>query len=223
MIRITGRQLGAMAVLSALGFSGVASAYEAGDVLVRAGPTWVLPNDDSSAVHPIPGSGVSVDDGVSLGFSVTYLLTPQIGVELLAALPFEHDIKGEGSLDGVDIGSVKHLPPTLTLQWYPQVGVDWVQPYVGAGVNYTTFMSEDADGELESIVGKTKISLDDSWGYALQAGADWRLNDTWFINTSVWYVDIETEATLKTAGAGKLKTDVDINPLVVMLGAGMRF
>lgn len=223
MRRITGRQLGAMAAVSALGFSGMASAYETGDVLVRAGPTWVLPNDDSSAVRPIPGSGVSVDDGVSLGFSATYLITPQIGVELLAALPFKHDIKGEGSLDGVDIGSVKHLPPTLTLQWYPRLGVDWVQPYVGAGVNYTTFMSEEADGELESIVGKTKISLDDSWGYALQAGADWRLNDKWFINTSLWYVDIGTEATLKTAGAGTLKTDVDINPLVVMLGAGMRF
>ena len=49
------------------------------------------------------------------------------------------------------------------------------------------------------------------------------MNDTWFINTSVWYVDIGTEATLKTAGAGTLKTDVDINPWVVMLGAGMRF
>jgi outer membrane protein len=49
------------------------------------------------------------------------------------------------------------------------------------------------------------------------------LNDRWFINTSVWYVDIATEATLKTAGAGTLKTDVDINPVVVMPGAGMRF
>ncbi|GMV69512.1 MAG: hypothetical protein AMXMBFR76_19510 [Pseudomonadota bacterium] len=213
----------AAAAISMLGLSGTASAYEAGDVLLRAGPTWVLPNDDSSAVKPIPGSGVEVDDGISLGFSVTYLLTPQIGVELLAALPFEHDIKGEGSLDGVDIGSIKHLPPTVTLQWYPDLGVDWVQPYVGAGINYTTFFDEDADGELEAIVGKTDISLDDSWGYALELGADWRVSDRWYVNTSLWYVDIATDATLKTAGAGTLKTDVDIDPLVVMVGVGMRF
>jgi outer membrane protein len=213
----------AAAAISMLGLSGTASAYEAGDVLLRAGPTWVLPNDDSSAVKPIPGSGVEVDDGISLGFSVTYLLTPQIGVELLAALPFEHDIKGEGSLDGVDIGSIKHLPPTVTLQWYPDLGVDWVQPYVGAGINYTTFFDEDADGELEAIVGKTDISLDDSWGYALELGADWRVSDRWYVNTSLWYVDIATDATLKTAGSGTLKTDVDIDPLVVMVGVGMRF
>jgi outer membrane protein len=213
----------AAAAISMLGLSGTASAYEAGDVLLRAGPTWVLPNDDSSAVKPIPGSGVEVDDGISLGFSVTYLLTPQIGVELLAALPFEHDIKGEGSLDGVDIGSIKHLPPTVTLQWYPDLGLDWVQPYVGAGINYTTFFDEDADGELEAIVGKTDISLDDSWGYALELGADWRVSDRWYVNTSLWYVDIATDATLKTAGAGTLKTDVDIDPLVVMVGVGMRF
>ena len=217
------RPWASVAAASMLGLCGTASAYEVGDVLLRAGPTWVLPNDDSSTVKPIPGSGVEVGDGVSLGFSVTYLLTPQIGVELLAALPFKHDITGKGALDGVDIGSVKHLPPTVTLQWYPALGVDWVQPYVGAGVNYTTFLDEDADGELESIVGKTKISLDDSWGYALEVGADWRVSNRWFINTSLWYVDIATDATLKTAGAGTLKTEVDIDPLVVMVGVGTRF
>lgn len=223
MKRTMKRQWATVAAVSMIGLCGTASAYEAGDVLLRAGPTWVLPNDDSSAVKPIPGSGVEVDDGVSLGFSVTYLITPRIGVQLLAALPFEHDIKGKGSLDGVDIGSIKHLPPTVTLQWYPELGVDWVQPYVGAGINYTTFFDEDADGELESIVGKTKISLDDSWGYALELGADWRVSDRWFINTSLWYLDIATDATLKTAGAGTLKTDVDIDPLVLMVGIGTRF
>ena len=223
MKQITGRRLGALAAVSMMGICGTAGAYEGGDMLVRAGPTWVFPNDDSSAVHPIPGSGVEVQDGISLGFSVTYMVTPQIGVELLAALPFKHDIKGEGSLNGVDIGRIKHLPPTLTLQWYPQLGVDWVQPYIGAGVNYTTFFDEQADGDLDAIVGKTKISLDDSWGYAVELGADWAVSDNCFINTSLWYVDISTDATLKTAGAGTLKTDVDIDPLVFMLGVGMRF
>lgn len=54
-------------------------------------------------------------------------------------------------------------------------------------------------------------------------GADWAVSDNCFINTSLWYVDISTDATLKTAGAGTLKTDVDIDPLVFMLGVGMRF
>ena len=200
-----------------------ATAQQAGDVLLRFGVASVMPNDDSGEVEPLSGTGVSVDNGISLGITVTYMVSDTFGVELLGALPFEHDITGnKGAIDGVEVGTTDQLPPTFVAQYYFQPNSD-VRPYVGAGINYTTFMDEEADSELEDIVGETKISLDDSVGLALNAGVDIDINDDWFFNTSLWYIDIDTDGTLKTAGAGKLEVDVEIDPWVVMIGVGTRF
>jgi len=199
------------------------AAQQAGDILLRLGATSVMPNDDSGAVEPLAGTGVSVDDGTSLGITVTYMVSDTFGVEVLGALPFSHDITGnKGAIDGVSVGKVDHLPPTVTAQYHFKPASN-IRPYVGAGINYTTFMDEKADSEIEAIVGETDISLDDSFGLALSAGVDIDINEDWYFNTSVWYIDIDTEATLKTAGAGELEVDVEIDPWVVMLGVGTRF
>jgi len=208
---------------------GVASAHQAGDILLRVGPTWVIPNDDSSAIRTsdgsvaVPGSPVGVDDGVSLGLTAAYMLSDQIGVELLAAIPFKHDLEGHGELSALGkIGETKHLPPTVSVQYHftPQ---GQFQPYVGLGLNYTTFFDEEVSASLEGALGETSLSLDDSWGLAAQAGVDVMFENGWFLNASAWYIDINTEATLNTAAAGRLNVDVDIDPWVFLVGAGFKF
>lgn len=212
----------ALAVMGSCAASLPAHALEQGDILVRFGPTWVMPNDDSGDVKPLDNTGVSVSDGTSLGITFTYMLRDQIGLELLGALPFEHEIEGTDDIDGLDIGTIEHLPPTLVMQYYfrPETNM---RPYVGAGLNYTTFFNEEADSDLEAIVGDTDISLDDSTGLAVMAGVDYDISENWFFNASLWYLDIETTAKLETENAGDLKVDVDIDPWVVMLGVGTRF
>lgn len=91
------------------------------------------------------------------------------------------------------------------------------------GVNYTCFFDEDAHGELEGLVGKTDLSLDNSWGLAGQVGADYALSNGWMLNAALWYIDINPTAKLKTAGAGNLKVDVDVDPWVFMVGLGKSF
>lgn len=199
-----------------------AMALDQGDMLVRFGPTWVMPNDDSGAVSlnggAIADSGVSVDDGVALGVSFTYMLNQNLGVEVLAATPFEHDVKGSGSLDGLGtIAEVSHLPPTVSLQYHFS-GFDQVRPYVGAGINYTTFFDEKGKGAFAGA----DVSLDDSWGWALQAGVDFDVNERWFVGGSLYYMAIDTTATIR-AGADTYKVDVDIDPWVLMVGGGLRF
>src|SRR5690606_19395300 len=106
-----------------------------------------------------------------------YRLSERFGIELLAATPFSHDVSidGLGDLDGGFAG-VKHLPPTLMLQYYPTGSSPRWQPYVGIGVNYTVFFDEELTaGRKEQ--GFSDLDLDDSWGLAVQAGSDWMIGD----------------------------------------------
>ena len=122
----------------------------------------------------------------------------------------------------VKAGSTKHLPPTLSAQWYPRGGQDGWQPYVGIGVNYTIFFSEDTHGDLEGIVGKADLELEDSFGLAAQVGVDIPLGENWGLNAGVWYIDIDTEAEVSFTG-GKAKFDVDIDPWVYNVGLFYKF
>ena len=218
-----------LAALAACLIATPAMAQKAGDWLVRFGPAAVLPNDDSGDVEPLDDlnfdTGVEVEDGYSLAVTITYMLKDNVGLELLGALPFEHDIKGEKDLDGVDIATVEHLPPTLAVTYFFQSDSN-VRPYVGAGINYTTFVEEDVDSELDALVGgDADIELDDSVGLAVVGGVDVDINDNWYFNASLWYIDIETEAEVDTPNfaVDELEVDVDIDPWVVMLGVGTSF
>jgi len=205
--------------------STAAVAYEAGDFLIKGGAAHVSTHDSSSDITPLAGAqGANVDDDTQLGLSFTYMYTDHIGIELLAATPFEHDVQSYGAvIAGSKVGTVKHLPPTLTVNYYPASKDSKIQPYVGAGINYTVFFGEDADSSFEAIAGKTDISLSDSWGLAFHAGIDYQLNDNWSLNAGYWYIDIDTDVTLRTAGAGHLKLDIEIDPSVYMLGLSYKF
>ncbi|HBO12460.1 MAG TPA: hypothetical protein DD491_06715 [Halieaceae bacterium] len=224
----------AVAVAAAIAAGGAltAQAHEAGDIIIRAGIINVDPSGDSDSIvlptEPatvLPG-GVDVDDDTQLSIIGTYMVTDVWGVELLAATPFEHDITQPDL--GIDAGSTKHLPPTVSLQYYPRGGQAGWQPYVGIGVNYTYFFDEDVDpalGEaLGAVLGATsaRLDLDDSWGLAGQAGVDIPLNDNWMLNAGVWYIDIGTTADVVT-DVGTVSFDVDIDPWVYNIGIAYKF
>jgi outer membrane protein len=217
-----------------------AQAYEQGDIIFRAGVATVAPNDDSDPIL-LPGfaedtlqNGVGVDNGTALSLIGTWMFKDNWGIELLAATPFEHDIDVKDL--GIAAGSTKQLPPTLSLQWYPRGGMEGWQPYLGVGVNYTTFFSEDVDPALGAVLGellgvtKAKLSLDDSLGLAAQAGVDIPINDKWAFNVGVWYIDLSTTADIDvTIGTGAdaanatVSFDVDIDPWVYNIGVAYKF
>lgn len=202
---VTGALLSAGLILGA----GSALAYQAGDFVVRAGAAGVMPTGDSDPIPALSNAKIEAQDAWSLGLTFTYMATDNIGVGVLAAWPFEHDVDVVG---GGEIASAKQLPPTVTLQYHFNGG-SALHPYVGAGLNYTTFFSEDIN-----ITGAS-LELDDSWGYALEAGADYDLGNDWLVSGQVWYLDIDTEANV----TGVPKFDVEIDPWVVMVGVGKKF
>ena len=182
----------------------LAHAYDGGDWLVRVGSHYVDPKSDNSDI-------VNVDGAFGLTGSVDYFVTPQLAVDLLLAVPYQHDINLNG---GDKVASTRHLPPTLSLVWYPQLS-ETVHPFIGAGLNYTMFFDEKTTGALAG----SKLKLDDSFGIAGVVGVAVDFGPKWSVSADVRYFDIDTKAKLDGASIG----DVAIDPFGYGLSVGYRF
>jgi len=207
---------------------------EAGDIVVRVRAAYVSPDESShlgsqSAASGLggalsAGSKLSVDGNTIPEIDFSYYITKNIAAELILATGTRHDvsIKGNtGALGNQPLGSVNLLPPTLTLQWHflPDQTID---PYLGAGVNYTRSL----DRNLATTAGipGLPIHIDrNSLGLAFQAGVDVNLKDGWMVNADIKKAFISTDVTVN-AGAGFVKIDnLDIDPWIIGLGVGKRF
>ncbi|MEG0968397.1 MAG: OmpW family outer membrane protein [Pseudomonas sp.] len=209
----------------------VVHAHQAGDFIVRAGAITVNPNEDSGDIKldgtKVSGTKATLDSDTQLGLTFAYMLTDHIGLELLAATPFHHTVGVKGLGPGLDgkLGDIKQLPPTLSLQYYPMEPSSKFQPYAGIGLNYTMFFDEDLDSNRKAQ-GFSNLKVKDSFGLAGQLGMDYMINDHFLVNAAVWYVDIDTKATMdgpSALGVGKTKVDVDVDPWVYMVGVGYKF
>ena len=169
---------------------------------------------DSGSVDQIGGSGLSSSDSLIPELDITYYLTDNFAAELILGTSYAN-IYGEGSIAGLDkIGKTWFLPPTLTLQYhFTDFGA--FKPYVGAGINYTMFYNQS---------GATASSLDvkDSFGAALQVGADYMINDHWGVNFDVKKLFLRPEYETTIGGTnytGKAKLD----PWLIGAGVTYRF
>ncbi|WP_339461033.1 OmpW/AlkL family protein [Pseudomonas sp. EA_105y_Pfl2_R69] len=210
----------------------MAHAYQAGDIIVRAGAITVDPHESSSDIwvgalnSDVAGTKATLDSDTQLGLNFAYMLTSNIGIELLAATPFSHNVGVKGmpgpfaGLNG-NLGELKHLPPTLSVLYYPLDAASAFQPYVGAGINYTWFFDTELSSAAEDK-GFSGLDMKDSWGLSAQVGMDYMLTDNIMLNAQVRYIDIDTTGTTSFGGA-KVKVDVDVDPMVYMVGLGYKF
>ena len=186
----------------------LAMAHEAGDMFIRGGLVNVMPSvSDNTGL----GYNLDVEDNLQLGLTGTYMYSDNIGIELLVATPFTHDI----TAGGTKVGETSHLPPSLMAQYYFGQADSSVRPYVGAGLNYTVFFEEKTQGAIAGA----DLELDDSFGLAFQAGVDYNITNNLFVNASVWYMDINTDVTINGTSYGSL----DIDPVSVMASVGYTF
>jgi len=185
-------------------------AKEPGDWIIRAGVGYIDPQSNNGKLDGTD-LDINVDTATGFIFDVSYMLSQNWAVELLASAPFKHDI----SIQTLgDVGSTKHLPPTLSGQYHFNP-IGRVQPYVGLGFNLTLFSDEKTRGALAG----TSLKLDNSFGIAAQAGMDIELTDKVYLNAVVRYIDIETDAKVNGTKVAKVK----INPMVYGLNVGYRF
>ena len=201
------KNLLAVAVLCAL-TSGAAFAQQAESPwLVRVRAVHLDSRNGDST-----GLDLSVNNKVIPELDVSYFFTPNIAAELVLTYPQKHDIRSGGA----NIGSLKHLPPTLLAQ-YHFTNFSGFKPYVGAGVNYTNFSSVSFNPAVQAALNPS-ISHS-SWGPALQVGVDIPLTKQLSLNFDVKKVYIKTDVYAGAVKAGTFKVD----PLLVGVGLGWRF
>ncbi|MFN8362601.1 MAG: OmpW family outer membrane protein [Cloacibacterium normanense] len=192
---------------------------------VRLRGVAVQPNEKSE-VSAI-GGDVNISNSFIPELDFTYFFNKNVAAELILGTT-KHDVKTTGSnltaIGGpasaeVDLGSVWLLPPTLTLQYhfYP---TKTLKPYLGAGLNYTIFYSVDEGSVVKGL------DYDNAVGFALQGGLDYMLNDKYFLNFDIKKLflktDVNVDATNLASGL-KIPAEVNIDPLLIGFGVGMKF
>lgn len=142
---------------------------------------------------------------------LTYFFTRNIAAELIAATS-KHDMDA-GTLD---VGSAWILPPTVTLQYHftPDSAFS---PYIGAGLNYSMFYGEDADA------GFNNLDVDGGFGWAVQAGFDYWLNDNWGLNVDAKYIDLDVDVDVNMGSTPLTAKDVELDPWILGAGVSYRF
>lgn len=199
---------GILCAAALLGASATATAQD-GPWQIRVRAIDIVP-DESSTVSI--GGEVGVDSAIMPELDITYFWNDHFATELILATT-KHNVSANGtSLGDLSLGDVWVLPPTLTFQYHVNPGGQ-VRPYLGAGINYTIFYDDDP-GDVGSI------KYEDGFGFALQAGIDFQVNDDWFFNVDAKRMWLNTDVEINGGG---VTADVDLNPWVFGVGFGKRF
>ena len=153
------------------------------------------------------GLGLSINNKTIPEVDISYFFTPNIATELVLTIPQKHDLRSNGAT----IGTLRHLPPTLTAQYHFNP-TGSVRPYVGAGINYTRFSSVHLPAGVDI--------RRNSFGAALQAGVDIPLPyKNLVLNFDIKKVWLGTDVKLADAKIGKF----DVDPVLFGVGLGWRF
>ncbi len=205
--------LAATSLLSSASFAASVAGTEWDDAKrfqIRGRVIGVLPDEDSSVSV---GGSAQAGDAIAPEADLSYYFTDYVSAELIAATTqhkLSHNAAGP-------LGRTWVLPPTLTVQYHPMPHNQF-SPYVGAGLNYSIFYGEDsANGN-----GVTGLDVDGGVGYALQAGADYWLDEHWGVNFDVKKLFLNVDAKMNVGGT-PVTADVDLDPWIVGAGVSYRF
>ncbi len=195
------------------------TAVQAQENTLKVGAIRYTTNSKTSGIQGVgvpAGADAETGDATTLLLTYERALTPSVGVELVIGVPPKITAKATGTVAflGDDILSAKNVAPTLLFNYHFGAAGDTWRPYVGAGVNYTKFVS------IESKLAPD-VKMSDSFGWAVQAGVDYALNKQWGLFASVAALKVKSK--LVASGTTVLTTTIDFRPITYAFGASYRF
>ncbi len=197
-----------------------AAAQDTGNWIVRVRATDLLSSNDNnsqlkSTMQALGFDHAEIDDKWIPELDISYFFTPNIAAELILTYPQKQTLYAvDAAGNKTELGTFKHLPPTLLAQ-YHFTGIQYVRPYVGAGLNYTNV----TDVTMDKVPALGLNLSRNSFGVALQAGADFPIGGGWLINVDAKYVRIGVDVTSNSQKVGEF----GVNPWLLSVGVGKRF
>lgn len=217
------KSLFAIAAIAALAAPQFAAAQDAGTILVRARAVHLdSANSNDAKLKATLTSVTGVPTTAEINnkwlpeVDISYFFSPNLAAELILTYPQKQTLSLDANGTKVDIGTFKHLPPTLTVQYHFTGLPMGLRPYVGAGLNYTNISAVKWGATGKALALNLKRN---SFGLAAQIGADLPLGDGWLVNFDVKKVQIKTDVLSNETKIGTFKVD----PLLVSLGVGKTF
>lgn len=196
-------------VVMAVGAGGLhaQSVDETGRWMLRPAASVILFDLDSD------GLNLDADDDVNVTADITYFPTSHVGVNALVGFTSPGlDGIPPGEVSRRPLGSVKALPPTITVEYHP-LRTGAVRPYVGVGGNFTYFYDET--GTLEAV----DTEIDPGLGIAGRAGVRVRATDRLGLSADFRGVNILNDPEVTTAVGDD---ELDLNFAVVSVGISLR-
>ena len=125
--------------------------------------------------------------------------------------------------NGKVVSSARWLSPTVLFEYSFLSDSDKLRPYIGGGVNYTSFYDRTSTAEGNAASGgPSKVSLSPSIGPAATVGAAYHFTGRWLMNVSYSWSRVDTRVTLNTAGVER-STHIRFGPQVLVISAGYSF
>jgi outer membrane protein W len=172
----------------------------------------------SGAGTQIPWASTSTSYAIVPTLSVDYYINKNWSIEAICCVVPAH-IQGTGSIQST-FAHTWAFPPSLLVDYHFTNFGAW-QPYLGVGVNFTTYWgtrvnnenfpvlfqpSGPLTGPLATAFGVTGVSaqfysatVTPSWGVVGQAGLDYMFNEHWGLNLDVKYIMMEPTVHAKVA------------------------
>ena len=212
--------LAGVAVLAVVAGAGLAEAQQQGEWHLGMRAVFV---DTDALSEPVldTGSSLAVESALGLEFDATYLLGHNWGLELMA-MAAQHDLSAySGPVDGLDVGSVWIAESTITLRYILPLFGSW-RPYLGAGVAGAYFFESDTSDEAAAL-GVDSVESNFGWGWLGQVGLLHRFSDQWIFTLDVKWLDLPIEVDLESSGPPLDTVELDLDPVIVGIGAAYRF
>jgi len=186
--------------------------------------------DDLAGPYVPPGVNFQAENLETLYMAYIRRLSSRFDVEISLGYPPLAKIKGSGPAelgsvpyDGQVIASARWIAPTLFVEYKFMSENSRLRPYVGVGVNYTTFYDRYSTAEGNAVSGgPTKLSMTASVGPAATAGLSYHLSGHWSVYGSYNVAQVKTSLAAYTGGVVRT-TNISFGPQVLVIAAGYSF
>ena len=196
---------------------------EAGDMLIKVRGSYGLRSGTDAVTVKVNTTNVTAKANDAFGAEavIDFFLTDQLMAELsFGGAPY--DIEDSAGRIMVSSGIIT---PTATLLYYPTPS-GRVRPYIGAGVSYVNFYSEEA-GEIITNQKRLPpvdyaVGLKNNIAPVGQIGVDVSLNDKFYVNVDAKYLWAKSKLSL-TEGTNTQTVDQDMKSFIIGAGVGFKF